>query len=50
VKPQAGLPVASGLDLIAFVPLFRHNFVTARFGAKGSDLTAEQVVKLRSED
>jgi mono/diheme cytochrome c family protein len=26
------------------------NFVTARFGAKGSDLTAEQVAKLRSED
>jgi mono/diheme cytochrome c family protein len=26
------------------------NYVTARFGAKGSDLTAEQVAKLRSED
>jgi mono/diheme cytochrome c family protein len=26
------------------------NFVTARFGAKGSGLTAEQVAKLRSED
>jgi mono/diheme cytochrome c family protein len=26
------------------------NFVTARFGAKGSDLTAEQVAKLRSQD
>jgi mono/diheme cytochrome c family protein len=26
------------------------NYVTARFGAKGSDLTAEKVAKLRSED
>jgi len=26
------------------------NYVTARFGAKGSDLTAEQVAKLRSQD
>jgi len=26
------------------------NYVTARFGAKGSDLTAQQVAKLRSQD
>lgn len=26
------------------------NYVTARFGAKGSDLTAEKVAKLRRED
>ena len=26
------------------------NYVTARFGAKGSDLTAAEVAKLRSED
>jgi hypothetical protein len=26
------------------------NYVTARFGAKGSDLTAANVTKLRGED
>jgi mono/diheme cytochrome c family protein len=26
------------------------NYVTARFGNKGSDLTAENVAKLRAED